>query len=349
MKSAITCFLVIVSIILNHLHCYKSNMDRPDTVVNDGYGDYLLVPAGTFEMGDNFDEGYSWERPVHEVTLSAFYIGKYEVTNGEYKKFIEEGGYLKELYWSAGGFGEFGTQPLYWDDNTDADPRDSKRGTTFYKGSHPHGGGVPGHEGFPVNGVSWYEAMAYCSWLSEKTGHRYRLPSEAEWEKAARGSYEHNRDNPELGHQRRFPWGDEIDNRYGNFWNSGDPYDNGTTPVGFYDGSLRGDYQTRNNASPYGAYDMTGNVFEWCLDWIERDDPDNAVDYAMRFSQGAVSNPVGSSSGGEACLRSSDWHHQINSEDARYYHIPRCASRNFDPPHWRGANFGFRCVRELSE
>lgn len=320
----------------------------PD-VVNDGYGDYLHVPAGEFEMGDNFDEGFPDERPVHKVYLSAYYIEKYEVTNEEYKKFMDDGGYENPSFWNAGGFGEYGTQPLYWDNNTDADPRNSQRGSTFYQGRHVHGGGVPGHEDFPVNGVSWYEAMAYCSWLSSKTGQRYRLPTEAEWEKAARGSYEHNRDNPALGHQRRYPWGDDLDNSYGNFWNSGDPYDNGTTPVGYYDGSKRGSYQTKNNASPYGAYDMAGNMFEWCLDFYVRSDnylTHSAVDYQERYDLGTVNDPKGPSSGEWHCLRSSDWHHNAVSEKDKYYNNPRSAFRNYEPPHMRGANFGFRCVRE---
>lgn len=349
MKSKVIIFSIFIIIGALMSHCSKKGLNEPWMVVNDGYGDYLLVPEGEFEMGDNFGEGFPSERPVHKVFLSAYYIGKYEVTNAEYKKFMDDGGYENEAFWSAGGFGEFGNQPLYWDNNTDADPKNGQRGTTFYKGSHVHGGGVAGHENFPVNAISWYEAMAYCSWLSEKTGKRYRLPTEAEWEKAARGSYEHNRDNPELGHQRRFPWGDHIDNSYGNFWNSGDPYDNGTTPVGYYDGSIHGNFQTSNNASPYGAYDLTGNVFEWCLDWFEIDDPYNSSDYQKLYNQGVVKNPRGLSSGKEVCLRSSDWHHQINSEKEKYFHIPRCASRNCDPPHWRGANFGFRCIRDYNK
>jgi formylglycine-generating enzyme required for sulfatase activity/glyoxylase-like metal-dependent hydrolase (beta-lactamase superfamily II) len=318
-------------------------------IVNDGYGDYLLVPAGEFEMGDNFNEGNPDELPVHKIYLSDYYIGKYEVTNREYKQFMDDGGYKNPAFWTAGGFGEFGTQPLYWDNNTDADPRNGQRGTTFYKGRNVHGGGIPGHENFPVNGVSWYEAMAYCSWLSSKTGQKYRLPTEAEWEKAARGSYEQNRDNPELRHQRRYPWGDDFDNSYGNFWNSGDPFDNGTAPAGYYDGTKHGPYQTKDNASPYGAYDMAGNVFEWCLDFyvrMNKDNPHSSVDYLERFDRGTVNDPRGPSSGEEACLRSSDWHHNGVSENDKYYHNPRSAFRNFDPPHWRGANFGFRCVRE---
>lgn len=201
------------------------------TTVNDGYGEYLLVPEGEFQMGDNFDEGSLHEKPVHTVYLNAYYIGKYEVTNGEYKKFMDDRSYTTKNYWSAGGYGICGNQPLYWD-------------SLAYKG-----GGMVGNENFPVVGVSWYEANAYCKWLSERTEKNYRLPTEAEWEKAARGT-----------NQRRYPWGNSIDGSYANYDNSGDPYDN-LTPVDYYDGSMQGDFSTHSNASPYGAYNMASITF----------------------------------------------------------------------------------------
>ncbi len=106
--------------------------------------------------------------------------------------------------------------------------------------------------------MNWDSAVAYCNWLSAKTGKTYRLPTEAEWEKAARGT-----------DQRRYPWGNAIDRSYANFVGA-QAFDTGR-PVGFYDGSQRGDLQTRSNASPYGALDMAGNVMEWCHDWYSRD------------------------------------------------------------------------------
>jgi formylglycine-generating enzyme required for sulfatase activity len=123
--------------------------------VNEGHGNQLLVPAGRFTMGDNYDEGNPREKPVHTVYLDSFYIGEFEVTNQEYKKFIGARGYENREYWSSGGFGRFG-EPLHWHD-------------AVY-----NGGGIPGNEHFPVVGVSWFEAAAYCSWLSAETGSVYR-------------------------------------------------------------------------------------------------------------------------------------------------------------------------------
>jgi formylglycine-generating enzyme required for sulfatase activity len=208
-------------------------------VVNDGYGEFLLVPAGRFTMGDNFGDGESRERPVHTVDLDAFYIGKFEITNADWRKFRDDPAYDDAKLWPNGHVVPK-TQIPYW-----TQPNN-------------HGGGTPDSDPYPVLGVNWDSAAAYCNWLSAKTGRRYRLPTEAEWEKAARGT-----------DQRKFPWGNTIDRSYANFVGS-QPFDTGR-PVGFYDGSRRGDFQTHSNASPYGAMDMAGNVMEWCQDWYSRD------------------------------------------------------------------------------
>jgi hypothetical protein len=97
--------------------------------------------------------------------------------------------------------------------------------------------------------INWDLAVAYCNCLSAKSGKKYRLPTEAKWEKAARGA-----------DQRRYAWGDEIDSSYANYIN--EHRTNTISPVGFYDRSKRGELLTHNNASPYGAYDMAGNVLE---------------------------------------------------------------------------------------
>jgi len=143
-----------------------------------------------------------------------------------------------------------------------------------------HGGGTPDSDPYPAIGVNWDSATAFCNWVSAKTGKIYRLPTEAEWEKAARGA-----------DQRRYPWGNSIDHSYANFVYS-QKFDT-VREVGFYDGSRRGELQTHSNASPYGAFDMAGNVMEWCQDWYSRD----------YYSVSPRKNPKGPDSGAYKVVR----------------------------------------------
>lgn len=207
--------------------------------VNDGVGDLVLVPAGSFKMGDNFNDGEARERPVHTVELDAFYIGKYEVTNGDWRKFRDDPGY---------------DDPKFWPESR-VMPKDQ---VPYWTDAKNHGGATPGSDNYPAQGLNWEAATAYCNWLTAKTGKSYRLPTEAEWEKAARGT-----------DQRRYPWGNSIDRSYANYVGS-KPYDTGEA-VGFYDGQKHGEVQTHSGASPYGAMDMAGNIMEWCQDWYARD------------------------------------------------------------------------------
>jgi formylglycine-generating enzyme required for sulfatase activity len=230
-------------------------------VVNDGYGELVFVPAGPFRMGDNFGEGEARERPVHVVDLDAFYIGRVEVTNGEWRRFRDDAGYDDPKFW-PGGRPVPGDQIPYW-----TQPQN-------------HGGGTPDSDGYPVIGVNWDAAVAYCNWLSAKTGKRYRLPTEAEWEKAARGT-----------DGRRYPWGNTIDRTYANYTGA-QKYDT-VQPAGHFDGSRRGEMQTRSNASPYGALDMAGNLMEWCSDWYDRD----------YYSVSPRKNPAGPANGAYRVVR----------------------------------------------
>lgn len=317
----IVCFITLSGLLF-------ANPLLAQTIVNDGYGDYLFVPAGEFLMGDNYNEGPSCERPVHTVYLDAYYIGKYEMTNGEYKKFIDDGGYSDSTYWTAEGFGKYGSQPQYWDVSTH------------------RGGGIPGNEMFPVVGVCKYEAEAYCKWLSAKTEKKYRLPTEAEWEKAARGT-----------DQRRYPWGDNIDSSYANYYKSNDPYEDaqgplgGFTPVGYYNGNTYGEFSTHDNASPYGAYDMTGNVFELCSDQYGD----------SYYSNSPVNNPTGPSvgeyipygstspvTGDFATIRGGFW---TDNNREMVMSTLRCACRSLIPEGsgHRKSRGGFRCIREVDE
>ena len=223
----------------------------PPPVVNDGYGDFLLVSGGSFKMGDNFGDGEARERPVHTVDLDSFYIGKYEITNGQWRKFRDDPGYEDSRFWP-------GSRPV---------PKDQ---IPYWNDARNHGGGTPDSDNYPVLGVNWDGAVAYCNWLSAKTGKHYRLPTEAEWEKAARG--------PD---QRRYPWGNEIDRTEANYVGS-QKFDTGT-PVGKFE----------KGASAYGAMDMAGNVMEWCSDWYARD----------YYSVSPRKNPKGPDSGAYRVLR----------------------------------------------
>ena len=256
--------------------------------VNDGYGDYVYVPAGTFKMGDNFNEGDIRERPVHTVELDAFYIGKYPVTNGEYRKFRDDPEYDSPRFWQAG----------------QAVPKDQSAAQSRAVSD-------PAKQNFPAAAITWDQAVAYCKWLSAKTGKEYRLPTEAEWEKAARGT-----------DQRRYPWGDELDPSYASYKEKPLQF------VGFYDGSKRGELETHSNASPYGAFDMEGGIFEWCSDWY-------SPDY---YAFSPARNPGGPNEGAYRAVRG-----------ASQYEEPwelRAANRSSGAPSNQNHHFlGFRCVR----
>ena len=185
--------------------------------------DWCWIPGGPFTMGG---ELYSDEKPIHQVDVAGFWLARYPVTNAQYKLFVEARGYDQQKWWTAEGWQarqkEKWGEPRYW--------RDTKWNSAQQ----------------PVVGVSWYEAMAFCAWAAEATGEKTRLPAEAEWEKAARGT-----------DGRTFPWGEaEPDDKLCNFNNKVGQ----TTPVGQY--SPQGD-------SPYGVADMAGNVWEWTASWFQ--------------------------------------------------------------------------------
>jgi len=169
-------------------------------------GPYLLpefvsIPAGEFWMGS---ERYDSEKPVHRVRVEAFAISRYPVTNAQYAIFVQATGQKPPRHWE--------------------------------------GGQVPPHlANHPVVNVTWDNAVAYCRWLSQETGQAYRLPTEAEWERAARGAAD----------QREWPWGDGWDAERCNTAEGGAGT---TTPVGIYSAG----------ASPEGVLDVAGNVWEWC-------------------------------------------------------------------------------------
>jgi formylglycine-generating enzyme required for sulfatase activity len=271
--------------------------ESPPSSVNDGYGDFVYVPAGAFRMGDNFGDGDARERPVHVVELDAYYIAKFEVTNAQWRRFRDDQGYDDPKIWP-------GARVV---------PRDQ---VPYWTQPNNHGGGTPGSDDYPVQGINWDAAVAYANWLSAKTGKKYRLPTEAEWEKAARGT-----------DQRKYPWGNAIDRTLANFVGA-QPYDTGM-PVGTFDGSRRGDRDTRSNASPYGAFDMAGNVMEWCQDWYSRD----------YYASSPRKNPKGPESGAYRVVRGGSFF--VEAFDLRSY------ARSAAWPSFQGHRMiGFRAVRE---
>ena len=234
------------------------------------------IRPGAFRMGaqeaddsapDYDSDASEGESPVHQVRLSAYRIGKYPVTVGEYAKFVEEDGYGKEAFWQAGRFGQF-RAPGAWEDQLE-------------------------HPTRPVVGVNWHEACAYAAWATARlreAGHEgvVRLPTEAEWERAARGT-----------EGRKDPWGgDGPNDRLLNFGaNVGAP-----TPVGVYP----------LGATPEGLCDLAGNVWEWCSDWFGS------------YADAKDVDPQGPPSGSGRVLRGGSWNNdpQYCRSAYRYRHRP---------------------------
>jgi formylglycine-generating enzyme required for sulfatase activity len=167
------------------------------------------------------DDWFDQEKPQHKVVLPAFWVDQYEVTNRQYRLFIDAGGYNKVELWTGPGWDwktrESREHPQYWADSSWNQPDQ------------------------PVVGVVWYEAVAYCRWAGA------RLPSEAEWEKAAGW-------DEGLRRKLTYPWGDSWDRQRANTAELGLRH---TTPVGQF-------CREAGAASPYGACDMAGNAWEWC-------------------------------------------------------------------------------------
>ena len=246
----------------------------------------VLIPAGEFQMGSTDPEAQNDEQPVHTAYVDAFFMDEHEVTNLEYQKFV-----LANPRWQRNQIdSKFhdGDYLTLWR---------GKRGNDYPKGKADH----------PVVYVSWYAAMAYAGWVGK------RLPTEAEWEYAARDGLS----------GKKYSWGDVFDSGKANFGNIvGD-----TTAVGKYP------------PNGYGLYDMTGNVYEWCLDEYNKDfyftsprenplSGANSVDWVINNFTSIKPNRV---------LRGGSW-----NSDPRYL---RVAFRRWNKPSFTSENFGFRCAK----
>ncbi len=197
----------------------------------------VLVPAGEFTMGSN--ASYKAEKPVHLVYLDSYYIDKYEVSNDLYRDCVSA---------------NVCTPPRKVSSNTRLD---------YYNNSD--------YDNYPVVNVDWSQSNIYCEW------HDAKLPTEAQWEKAARGT-----------DGRTYPWGEGIDCSKANYWGGANGCVGNTTEVGSYEGGK----------SLYGVYDMAGNVYEWVNDW-----------YSETYYQNSpYSNPIGPETGSRRTIRGGTWY-----------------------------------------
>ncbi len=281
----------------------------------------VLIPEGPFLMGSTEEDinkvleldrnveasRFDVEVPQREVYMSAYLIDKYPVTNAKYRKFIESGGYKQRDFWSDAG----------WDYVQQSKPLDSD-------GVHS---ALDGEDDCPVVNVSWYEAEAFAKYAGK------RLPTEAEWEKAARGT-----------DGRIYPWGNEFDKTK---LNCAESKIEKPTPVTKFPEGISG----------YGCFDMAGNVWEWTADWFDSQYYRSAPDRDPQGPAKAEDKPffgrpedVGTSiydlepaEAGDSTLsdckvlRGGSWN------GGGVIHI-RCANRDYDEPDYKNDTIGFRCA-----
>ena len=257
----------------------------------------VLIPGGTFQMGSEDEEAEDWEKPVHTVHLDAFYIDIYEVTNAQFKAFVDA-----NPQWQKDNIKDrfnYGSYLYFW------------TGNDYPAGKADH----------PVQTVTWYAAMAYAEWAGK------RLPTEAEWEYAARGGIA----------GQKYPWGDTISVADANY----SEYDeNWELKSGIGDTTPVGQYPTNS----YGLYDMAGNVWEWCLDgwdtdfYAESDNSRNPI-AGGETVQWLRENFTNIPSQSQRILRGGGWRYN-DAQDLRV--ARRGAEWAFLP------NGGFRCVRPVT-
>ena len=223
----------------------------------------VLIPAGSFEMGDHLDNMLN-ALPVHTVELDAFYMDMYEVTVGQFKKFVQESKYSYNQ----------------WNDVAIFSPTNDP----------------------PMSYVNWYDATAYAKWVDK------RLPTEAEWEYAARGGLR----------GKRYPWGNDITHEDANYADiDGKDEWQYCAPVGSFD------------PNGYGLHDMAGNVMEWCADWYEE----------VYYINSPLKDPPGPSAGRMRVLRGGAWYYTAD--------VLRVTYRIGRYPTVVNFGYGFRCVADV--
>jgi formylglycine-generating enzyme required for sulfatase activity len=262
----------------------------------------VLIPAGSFMMGS--DDGADNEKPVHEVYVEAFYLDKYEVTMAQFKKFVEVTGYKTDAEKEGWSYAWTGTN---WEKKKGVNWRHDAEGKSI--GSH--------RMNHPVIHVSWNDAKAYAQWAGK------RLPTEAEWEYAARSGskgYKYSWGNGNPDGNKGGNIADEAFKRVFKDWTIWEGYNDGyvfTAPVGSFE------------PNEFGLYDMTGNVWEWCDDWHDEN----------YYSKSPKQNPKGTESGSQRVLRGGAW--GVNPLGLR------CAYRFRGLTASRDGTIGFRCAQDV--
>jgi formylglycine-generating enzyme required for sulfatase activity len=231
------------------------------------------------------------ERPVHRVYVTEFFIGRFPVTQDEYARFVRATSYPPPAVRSLPLVASGGRESLFME----------LAAAYVWNDTPP-----PGRGSHPVVLVRYEDALAYCRWMSDQFDRVVRLPTEAEWEKAARGGID----------AQRYPWGDEIDPSRCNFL--ADPSakrQRGTRPTGTY------------SPNAYGLYDVCGNVWEWVADWYSGD----------YYASGETRDPRGPETGRMRIVRGGSW---VNDNVS----LLRCAYRHKIPPDTYTHSIGFRIV-----
>ena len=242
----------------------------------------VRIPAGEFIMGSRVGQGDTDEFPPHPIWQDGFLIGRYAVTGAEWANFLNRAGNPDDRYFRSS----------------------NETTVVLVRGRYYARRGCADH---PANGVTWYGARHYCQWLSDITGRAYRLPTESEWEYAARGGLE----------GKRYPWGNGTAQgmaQYQQVWI--EPRFT-LSPVDAY------------VPNPYGLYNMVGNVCEWCADWYDRNYYQNAP----------YQNPAGPEEGDRKVLRGGSW----GGQDIQV----RCGIRVGEWPEISDSRIGFRLARSF--
>ncbi len=263
----------------------------------DSANEMVFISGGTFNMGNECDPTDTFALPVHQVEIEDFYLSRHEITRSNFNRFVRSTGYRTEAEKEAWAYSY-----TYLNDSS----RKWEKKAISWKDP-----GFYQEDDHPVTCVSWEDAKAYCKWLSTSTDDKYRLPTESEWEYAARNG----------GTSIPNVWGTQnISAEVANFADRNTPYPWGDKQVddGFAFTAPVGNYI----ANSLGIYDLAGNVWEWCENTISTYNGETVPGYETAKA-----------------MRGGSFHNGINN--LRPYW------RNYDDPHVRYFNLGFRVVKEI--